>query len=178
MKRVYGNKDVRLVECINPRKKIYRVRYDVQPYTNEETHEDGVSYYEIEFRYRPSSEQIKEAVIDGYNSLVDEKILSGFVWQGMPVWLSTENQFNYKAAYDLAVQTNGATLPTVFKFGDTESPVYYKFDTLDDLHDFYTKAMTYINEQLAIGWHKKDSIDWSAYEKALKQPSGKLKLNL
>jgi hypothetical protein len=29
------------------------------------------------------------------------------------------------------------------------------------------KAMTYINEQLAIGWAKKDAIDWSVYERAL-----------
>lgn len=164
MKRVYGNKDVRLVECINPRKKIYRVRYDVQPYTNEETHEDGVSYYEIEFRYRPSSEQIKQAVINGYNSLVDEKILSGFVWQGIPVWLSTENQFNYKAAYDLAVQTGGANLPIVFKLGDNTQPVYYKFDNIVSLSDFYMQAMTYINTCLAEGWAKKDAINWDDYK--------------
>ena len=37
----------------------------------------------------------------------DEKIVSGFVWRDMQVWLSSENQFNYKAAYDLAVQTKG-----------------------------------------------------------------------
>ena len=40
----------------------------------------------------------------------------------MPVWLSSENQFNYKAAYDLAVQTGGATLPVTFKFGTDEVP--------------------------------------------------------
>ena len=29
----------------------------------------------------------------------------------MNIWLSSENQFNYKVAYDLALQTNGANLP-------------------------------------------------------------------
>lgn len=116
---------------------------------------------------RTTFSQVKAFIINEINMGTDEAILSGFKWRDMSVWLSTENQFNYKAAYDLAVQTNGASLPTVFKFGDTENPVYYKFDALDELHDFYIKAMTYINEQLAIGWAKKDAIDWSVYEKAL-----------
>ena len=80
------------------------------------------------------------------------------------VWLSTENQFNYKAAYDLAVQTNGANLPQVFKFGSTENPEYYKFETVEELTDFYIKATTYINQCLAVGWAKKDSINWDEYQ--------------
>ena len=116
----------------------------------------------------PTFQQVKAFILNYVNGRITKSIESGFTWKDMSVWLSSENQFNYKAAYDLAFQTNGASLPTVFKFGDTENPVYYKFDTLDDLHDFYIKAMTYINEQLAIGWVKKDSIDWSAYEEALR----------
>ena len=130
---------------------------------------DGVSgwTYRERFEYKPTLEEIKEIIIAQVNRNVEEKILCGLMWRDMPIWLSTENQFNYKAAYDLAFQTNGASLPTVFKFGDTENPIYYKFDTLEDLQDFYVKAMRYINEQLAIGWAKKDAIDWSKYEEAL-----------
>ena len=119
------------------------------------------------FTRKVSFNQVKAFILEEINKRTDQSILSGFFWKDMPVWLSTENQFNYKAAYDLAVQTNGASLPTVFKFGTTEEPVYYKFDTLEELTDFYTKALTYINEQLAIGWYKKDSIDWSVYKEAL-----------
>ena len=121
------------------------------------------------FTTKVNINQVKAFILEEINKRTDEAILSSFTWKEMPVWLSTENQFNYKAAYDLAVQTNGANLPTVFKFGDTENPKYYKFDTLEELQDFYLKAMQYINEQLAIGWAKKDSIDWSVYEEALKQ---------
>lgn len=119
------------------------------------------------FIRKPSFGQLKNFILTEINKRTDEKILSGFEWNGMRVWLSSENQFNYKAAYDLAVQTNGANLPTVFKFGSNEDPKYHKFDTVEELSDFYVKAMTYINEQLAIGWAKKDAIDWSLYEKAL-----------
>ncbi len=121
------------------------------------------------FARRPSFGQLKDFILLEINKRTDEKILSGFEWNGMQVWLSSENQFNYKAAYDLAVQSNGANLPTVFKFGSNEDPKYHKFDTVEELSDFYVKAMTYINEQLAIGWVKKDSIDWSVYEKALSE---------
>jgi hypothetical protein len=70
----------------------------------------------------------------------------------MLVWLSSENQFNYKAAYDLAVQTGGASLPVKFKFGTTEDPVYYTFTNINDLSDFYMSAMRYINQTLDQGW--------------------------
>lgn len=117
--------------------------------------------------FKPSLEQLKKLILDAINKEVDEKILSGFVWKDMPVWLSTENQFNYKAAYDLAVMSSGQSLPVMFKFGTTENPVYYHFSTLEDISDFYVSAMTYINTTLAEGWQKKDAIDWSVYEQAL-----------
>lgn len=117
--------------------------------------------------FKPSLEQLKKLILDAINKEVDEKILSGFVWKDMPVWLSTENQFNYKAAYDLAVMSSGQSLPVMFKFGTTENPVYYHFSTLEDISDFYVSAMTYINTTLAEGWSKKDAIDWSVYEEAL-----------
>ena len=117
--------------------------------------------------FKPSLEQLKKLVLDAINKEVDEKILSGFVWKDMPVWLSTENQFNYKAAYDLAVMSQGQSLPVTFKFGTTESPVYYTFETLDDISDFYISAMAYINSTLAEGWKLKDGIDWSVYEEVL-----------
>lgn len=117
--------------------------------------------------FKPSLEQLKKLVLDSINKEVDEKILSGFVWKEMPVWLSTENQFNYKAAYDLAVMSQGQSLPVTFKFGSTEAPVYHTFEKLEDISDFYVSAMAYINTTLAEGWQKKDSIDWSEYEKAL-----------
>lgn len=109
-------------------------------------------------------EYIKNIILDWYNKQIDNKILSGFVWNEMPVWLSSENQFNYKAAYDLAVQTNGASLPVTFKFGTPDNPVYHTFETLENFTNFYTSAINYINQTLAEGWQKKDSIDWSVYE--------------
>lgn len=156
---------MKYIECINPRINKYRVRWDVQPYTDPETSEPrGTVYWEEEFTHTPTLSEIKEVVTGWYNTQIDEKIVSGYTWKDTPVWLSTENQFNYKAAYDMAVQTEGASLPVTFKFGTNEEPVYYEFTTLDDLAIFYTGAMTWVNTCLAEGWQTKDSIDWSVYE--------------
>lgn len=116
----------------------------------------------------PNLQDIKLFILSWYNKDIDSKILSGFVWNDMSIWLSSENQFNYKAAYDLAIQTNGASLPVTFKFGTTENPIYHTFNTIEELSDFYTKAIAYVNQTLADGWSKKDNIDWSVYENALK----------
>ena len=158
MNKSYGGKNVALIECINHKIGKYRIRWDIQPY------EDGASFMEEDVLYKPTLDEIKYIVIGGINKQTEMDILTGFKWQDMQIWLSSENQFNYKAAYDLALQTNGKALPVVFKFGDEENPIYYKFEELEDLQDFYFKMLAHINEQLAIGWKKKDSIDWEQYK--------------
>lgn len=169
MKRIQGSEGMAHIECVNPKLQRWIVRWDIQPYYGEnhktgEIELQGVDYFEHWFNHKPSMDEIKDVVTSGYNAVIDEKILSGFVWKDMLVWLSTENQFNYKAAYDLAVQTGGASLPVTFKFGDTVNPVYYTFTDITDFTDFYTQAMAYINNTLAEGWVAKDAIDWSVYE--------------
>lgn len=99
MKKVEGNTGVRLLECINPIKNKWRVRWDVQPGEN-----GSATYMEEEFDHRPTEDEIRSTVITWHNRETDKDILSGFTYENVPVWLSSENQFNYKAAYDLAVQ--------------------------------------------------------------------------
>lgn len=141
----------------------YEVFYDEDEGGNKIPSNVG-TWTEAIIKPKPSLEQIKTFIFNAINKRTDEKIISGFEWKGMSVWLSTENQFNYKAVYDVAVQTNGANLPLTFKFGDSENPIYYKFEELEDLQDFYLKALEHINEQLVIGWKKKDSINWEQYK--------------
>lgn len=117
------------------------------------------------FHHRPTVEEIKETIISLINTETDKKILSGFKWNGKPVWLSNENQMNFKAAYDLTLQTEGATLPIKFKLGEDENgePVYHTFTKLDSFSDFYMKAFTYINTVLNEGWKEKDNVDWDSF---------------
>jgi len=126
---------------------------------------DGVSgwTYRERFTRKPTQDEIKEIIIAQINRNVEEKILCGLVWKDMPIWLSTENQFNYKAAYDLAVQTGGQSLPVKFKFGTDEQPMYHTFTTLDDLQEFYMTSLAFVQQVLDEGWQEKDNLDLSVF---------------
>jgi hypothetical protein len=160
MRRVEGTKGVALVECVNPVKNKWRVRWDVQPADGE----NAVTYMEEEFGHKPAGAELKAVITDWYNSRISSEILSGFKYEGNTVWLSQENQLNYKSAYDLAMQTKGETLPVTFKFGDSDNPVYRKFESLQDLFNFYTAFMSHIQNTLEAGWKEKGSFDFSVYK--------------
>lgn len=156
--KVNGCIGVLPIECVNPRKNKWKVRWNITE------KEDGSSdWYEQDYDHKPTLEEIRDTIVKFHNGQVDAKILSGFSWKDMPVWLSSENQFNYKASFDLAVQTNGQNLPVRFKFGTDKDPKYYDFKTVDELSDFYTSAIKFINDTLQEGWAEKDSIDFSVY---------------
>lgn len=161
MDRINAIEENPLIMCVNNILDLWWILWDKQ------NSDEGFSYRFIEVNHKPSIEEVKGIILNWYNQQIGNKILSGFVWRGNSVWLSMENQLNYKAAYDLAVQTEGRLLPT-FKFGTTENPVYHTFKTLEELEDFYTSVMSYVTETLSKGWEDKDSIDWSAYEDILK----------
>ena len=156
--KVNGCIGVLPIECVNPRKNKWKVRWNITE------KEDGSSdWYEQDYDHKPTLEEIRDTIVKFHNGQVDAKILSGFSWKDMPVWLSSENQFNYKASFDLAVQTNGQNLPVRFKFGTDKDPKYYDFKTVDELSDFYTSAIKFINDTLQDGWAEKDSVDFSVY---------------
>lgn len=130
---------------------------------DDEASESGWEY-RYTFDHKPSLSEVKALVISSINAATDEKIKKGFVWRGEPVWLSTENQFNYKAAYDLAVQTGGASLPVKFKFGTDDTPIYHTFDSIDELRDFYVQALAFVQQMLDDGWKEKDNVDWEKFK--------------
>lgn len=158
MRRAEGNAGVKLMECVSPARNKWRIRWDVQ------LRDDGsASYMEEEFTHKPSGEEVRQTIVSWFNARTEENILSGFEWNGMRVWLSAENQFNYKAAYDLALQTGGETLPITFKFGTDDVPCYHTFLTIEELADFYTKAIRHIQFALTAGWNDKDAFNLESY---------------
>lgn len=106
---------------------------------------------------KPSLEQIKDAVIADINHRVREKIISGFVWNGIKVWLSEENQMNF---------TQGIA-PVTLKIGESEEgeSVYQLFETQEDMKSFADACIMWRQQCLKEGWQKKDSMDWSPYGK-------------
>jgi hypothetical protein len=148
------------------------VMWDYQPILSknskgEEVETPLATWQEKRFTYTPTLDEIKTIILDYYNSEINNKILSEFYWKGMSVWLSNENQLNYKTIYDIAIQTKGENLPVVFKFGNSDNPQYYAFKTLDELSEFYLGSVAHIQRTLREGWQKKDSINWEVYSEKL-----------
>lgn len=100
--------------------------------------------------------EVKEAVINDINSRVKEAIVSGFVWNDKPVWLSVENQLNFSQSI----------APVLLKIGEQEdgTPVTHEFATAEELKDFNTACAMWKQQCLQAGYHEKDGIDWSVYE--------------
>lgn len=159
MEKINGSPDVQLLECTNPVRGYWRIRFDVQ------IKADGsADYYEHRFFAKPQLEVIKSVITEFINEQTNATILSGLKYENQLVWLSAENQANYKAAYDLAVQTQGESLPYKVKLGGEDAPVYREFTSLQDFKAFYLSVQKHINDTINDGWKRKDAIDWSKYQ--------------
>lgn len=139
-----------LIECLNPRRGTWRVRLDVS-----ET-EEGAEWMEHDFDHRPTADEVRSLYVELVNSEVQQRILSGATFEGKPVWLSTENQLNFRSA---------PTVPVRFKMGEEPdgSPVYHTFTTQEELEAFNKAVADYIATCLNDGWARKDAFDVEPY---------------
>lgn len=126
-----------------------------------------------------SFESVRDAIIADIDAQTDEKILNGYQWtvlhgddanKTINVWLSKENQSNFKAKHDTATQyPQLTTWPIVYKIGEVEEdglkrPVYEHFQDVNELAQFYLGGLAYIERTLSEGWVRKDSIDFEPYK--------------
>lgn len=132
--------------------KIGRKKYEARFGYGEDEAGNGYNYVEQFKGRKPSVEELKTEILGLVDKNTDERILSGYEYNGKQVWLSSENQFNYKATYDLAVQTDGKSLPCKIKVGTTEEPEYITFETVEEFGKFFTGAMDFIQKCLQEGW--------------------------
>ena len=168
MNTVHGGQYPKLVELSNPVRKLYKIRYDI----SYDKDSNNYIYQEENFVGKPTIDMIRDTIYSYYNLLAKNEIQTGFKYGGTgeesTVWLSTENQFNYKAAYDLAVQTNGFTLPYTIIEGSYDNPNKITFTTLSDFKVFYVAMMNFINTTLEEYRYKKESVDFEQYKELLK----------
>lgn len=162
MNKVYGIKS-EFTPIRSDRSRLI-VSYEMTPL------EDGVhaTWFEIYFYKKPhpvvTFDDIKEAILKDVDDGVKRMIIEDMRWEDKQVWLSLENQQNYKTALDVAKETGGANLPIKFKLGKEDEPTYVTFTTIEALREFWLACATHIRECLAYGWDVKDNIDWDTYK--------------
>lgn len=112
------------------------------------------------FDHEPEKEELTRLITDEINARTSRKIIEGLAWNGMPVWLSTENQLNFKSAYDMAVQTAGESLPVRFKLGERDGEaVYWTFSTIEEITSFHNAVVEHIHGCLERGWKMKEGLE-------------------
>ena len=104
----------------------------------------------------PTLEQLKQAVIQDINDRVKTAIISGFTYEGNPVWLSQENQLNFSQA----------VTPATLKIGEQAdgTPIYKTFSDAAELKAFNDACALWRQQCLSEGYQKKDGMDWAPYE--------------
>ena len=117
----------------------------------------------IYFSSKPSFYSLQNKILSEIDTLIKDKILKGFVWNGYSVWLSSENQKNYSDWYNLAKSTD-KIFPLTAKFNKNGKTIYYEFTTLNELEDLYIKMTKYINDTVNYGRKMKDNINWDDYK--------------
>ena len=88
----------------------------------------------------------------------EENIINGFSYKGNKVYLRRDNQLNY------LLFANSTIFPINVKFGTSDNPIYYTFESKDEMTSFVNKIANYISTCLQDGWNKKKNIDWNLYE--------------
>ena len=106
---------------------------------------------------------VKTAILNDINKRVKTAIISGFVWNEKPVWLSEENQLNFSQA----------VVPATLKIGEQEdgTPIYETFDTKTTLKAFNDACSLWRQQCLSEGYNEKDGIDWTPYEALFPEPT-------
>ena len=152
------------------------IGYDCKKITGKSLYE----WYEIYLPKKQNAQltfqMVKKAIENDINSRVDEKILCSYPWtvlhgddagKNVKVWLSKENQSNFKAKYDLHfTKPEALTFPTIYKIAedDDHNAVFEVFQSFEELEAFYLGGIAYIEQCYQSGWLEKRNMDWAPYE--------------
>lgn len=125
---------------------------------------------------------VKDAICADIDAQTDAAILNGYDWtvkhgddagKVVKVWLSKENQNNFKAKHDAAlVYPDLVKFPMTYKISEDseKNAIYEVFESIEELATFYLGGINYIQTCYEAGWAEKGAIDWEPYEELFPQP--------
>lgn len=138
--------------------------YDIDEKTGKKVASKYSEWLAFNLDHKPTVSEIKKVITEYYNNLISKRIKNDFFWNGMSVELKDVDQTNYKAAWDLAYQTNGENLPITFKFKQGGKNVFYTFSDIEELKNFYLAMNKHISACLEEGWKLKEAVKYDLYK--------------
>ena len=125
--------------------------------------EDGNGYnYRQRFDHMPSVEELRNVIEEHINKLTQERILTGYEWNGKTVWLSNENQQNYTT--DFLTRHLPAKVRVYDNDTDTIGEVV-SIESEEELDVFYQGMVRHVRECVESGWSEKDGVDYESLSK-------------
>jgi hypothetical protein len=115
------------------------------------------------FNSKPSINVIKDTINSSINQNTKQYIENNFKWNGMSIYLSIENQIDYKLLLDTTILLEGTNLPEEVKFKVNGENIYYSFETIDDMKDFIIAMNNHIRRYIAEGNKAKDEVNYDEY---------------
>lgn len=168
MKQTLTEKPLKVAVTKSLRKWLVTINLDIEEV------EDGYSCDSIttELEHRPTLDDVRDIITAHIDGLTDEKILWGYPWtvqhgpdegKNVKVWLSKENQNNFKAKHDAAlIYPDKVKFPMTYKISEdteTKKAIYEIFENITELATFYLGGLAYIESCYNAGWAEKDAID-------------------
>lgn len=140
------------VACVNKVKGKWVYRFAFSPV------DGGWEYEEVMMNHEPTDEDKRMVRDSYYNAMIRKKIEEGWTWNGINVWLSVENQLNIRSVLDELRLTGVAMLPVTMKLGEDAGgrALYYKFESMEEIEQFYAGMTCWIRRCLTEGWAMKD----------------------
>jgi len=130
---------------------------------NNNPEDDTYKWYYFILTHKPSIVEIKDTINAYINELVKKSITENFIWSGMKIKLSIENQIDYKLLFDITMLQNGENLPEKLKFKSNGETIYYEIDNIDEFKDFIIQMNNHIRNCVKIGYDMKESIHYEEY---------------
>lgn len=165
----------KLLYCIDPTSDRWLMAYDLKEEPLPEDAPEGTmpsySYATHLFDHQPTHEEVTELIYGAINEACDEAILTGCTYTTLEdtphrcqLYLNQQNQFNWKAIYDMAKHSGGGNLPAILKLGiSDEDAYYYTITTMRQLEHFILSVFKHIETTLASCWMAKQHLNLTPY---------------
>ena len=109
---------------------------------------------------------LRTRILSEVDNKTNEFIMYGFIYNGLKVRLTIEDQINFEGEFNLIKDfmstgtPESVFFPLSYKVWTNEdgSPVFMVLVNLDELRDFLFKGKTYIRDCLAAGWVIKNAV--------------------